>query len=52
LSYWTEKADDKGKFIDNFCLKNFYLDVEKRRKLSLRARRHLHSYISRNMLLS
>lgn len=51
-SYWSENEDDNDKFIDNFCLKNFYLDLGSRKKLSLRAKKHLSSYISRNMLLN
>ena len=49
--YWTEKEEDKGKFIDNFCLRNFYLDSKSRKSLSLKAKKHLSSYVSRNMLL-
>ena len=50
--YWSENEDDKGKFIDNYCLKNCYLDSEKRKNLNLRKRRYLASYIHRDMLLN
>lgn len=41
LFYWSENEKDKGRFIDNSCLKNLYLDSEKRKKLSINKRRHL-----------
>jgi hypothetical protein len=50
--YWSGKEEDKQKFVDNFCLKNLYLDLKNRKNLSLKAKKHLSSYVSRSMLLN
>jgi hypothetical protein len=52
-SYWTEKKEDEGKFIDNFCLKDFYL-TQRQEFLStvknLKKRNNLIGYIRKNFV--
>lgn len=52
--YWTNKEEDKGKFIDNLCLRNYYLDKEKRKEflkiIDPKRKSNFRSYLARNII--
>jgi hypothetical protein len=50
LNFWTENKSDVGKFTCSSCLRSYYFDLERRRKLSLKKVRRLSSYIAQNFV--
>lgn len=50
FEFWSEKKEDQGKLICSSDLRKFYFDLENRRKLSLKKKRYLSSFIVQNIV--
>jgi len=51
--YWTEKEEDKEKYICSPCLKDFYLNQRKEYLATIKSSKkqnHFRSYIGRNII--